>query len=413
MGIGPRILITTEEFFPVVDDELELLLKAQQRPLFFIEKAGADQRLNSKSQMGLLNNASVANNQQFYLPDRQDPRKTLQDQIARKLTSHLEFDELFYKEHYPESTQGYAYRQPIANPTVLEHLIRQQLRSPLTFLEKCLSNCFSIESFAVLWPLVDILTRKNPIKILSCLLSHKEDQPRTVIIKEDPTYTTYMNHINRFLHNIPSQQHRLFLIVEYPDLLHSSALVHALLVLDIREGFNICGLTQVQIADLGRIPFTSMHEQLDMEERMVKVKNLSDFLITSPDALYIAWMRNSSRFLRPRHGSTRQIDKAVLMYSQMMQHVVAHEMTLPTHLHKLWRLQQMVLMTDSWLSNWQHISSRADSMWTLRTWLKNRFAMRATDYLQRTYQDTLFLNSSSLTSLTEAVYADMVASLLW
>jgi hypothetical protein len=395
----------------VVEDDLELL-KAQ-RPIFFIEKSGAEARQNAKSQMALLDNAQVANSQQYWLSDQADPRKTLQDQIARKLTQHLEFAEHFYKEHYPDVAQGYAYRQPVANPTVLEHLIRQQLRSPLSFLEKCLNGCYSVENFSVLWPLIDILTRKNSVKVVGCLLSHREDQPRSIILKEDPLYHTYMSHINRFLHNIPAQQHRVFIFVEYPDLLKSASTVHAMLVLDIREGYQVCGLTQVQLVDLDRIPFHSLQEQLDMQEKMVKTKNLTEFLVTSPEGLYIEWMRNSSRLFRPRHNCTKRIDKAVLIYSQLMQHLEVSQMTLPAKLHELWRLHQLVIMTDNWLYQWQHISSRSDSMWSLRLWLKQRFAQRAQDYLHCTYQDTLFLNSSNLITLTQSVYADMVTCLLW
>lgn len=389
----------------MVEDELEALFN--QRPMFFIEQLGAKQQ---QEKAATVDNAKVANSTRYQDLDVDDPRRELQDEIARKLTGHMQFAPEFYIEHYPNNRKkSYSYRQPFACVEIIEHFIRQQFRSPLTLLGKLTRHCFTLENFPLAWGLIHALTSKTEFVIEHCFLAHARDVPRDVIIRENPAYVQFATHIQRYMDNIPEDVHRLFVICHSPDMVSASNKQRLMLTIDVREGLNVCGLVNMNITDPDRFPAISLHAELESLEHRVPLRSHASLLGVTPVRLYEVWMQHSKRAFRMRQRALKRIDKAVADYSKMAQRNDPANMNIDARLYELWHLHQLCVMVAHWLYQRQHTSDHANSMWEMRKWLRYRLHRCGNDFLNTTYHNDAILKKTSFKQLSKAVYADMMS----
>ncbi len=387
------------------EDELDALFRGRQK--FFIEQIGRTASTNT-----VVDNAHVAN-EKFDKTIKADPRKKLQDEISRKLTKNIIFSDDFYQEYYPgPRKKAYAYRQPFGHSEIIEHFVRNQLRSPLTLMGQFEKESLRIYNFPLGWSLIHALTMQQEVTIKHCFLAHQEDQPREVIMRESAYYHKYATHLIHDCRDISADCHRLFLITEIDNIILGLPKLTALLSLDIREGYNVCGLARIKVIDPERIPMSSLHQRLDIYAKIAHNSNGSLSLHTPPDELYKAWIDHSKKLLYWRHRSTRQIDRSLQIYSQLMRGVDNQFSDYDIRLHELNRLHQLKNMISHWLYQRQHICAHADSMWQLRAWLQQRFHRVSADFLNHAYQGVRLSTDRNFLSLAQDIYAEMTSSII-
>jgi hypothetical protein len=371
-------------------DELRALLR-RQRPQYFIENIGckvpavevvqpqkAPRRRSTKSKC--------------------KPLSAVAQQVLAKHTAHVSLHENFLDTLYLTHSKFYRYRQPLASKEVLETFIRQQLKNPVRLLSKIKKEQYTQRNFLAVWQFLHAVFHCLPLAIEHALLIHQKDQPRDLILKDNPAYVRFRPLIHRHMPMILDHCHRLYLVAALPCMLAQGS-CEILLALDFLEKDS----GELQLKQLCLYPFADAHQGILQGESLHALKpgkKQRYYKTREEQTVYEWWRKDSACGWGPREAQTRLIDASLQAYQEAQ---LSHEhgrWQLWVALESLWQLYALSETVSDWLAALEHLSPRASSVQRLQHWLHETFSVQAKELVYQVYEletDSIGMNEGLVT----------------